>query len=60
MEWKPIETAPRDGTVVDLWSVDGFRLIDFWWDDEDKTWCGLPEDEFTHWMELTEPPKDSE
>jgi hypothetical protein len=33
-EWKPIETAPRDGTVVDLWVVaDGceFRATDFVW-----------------------------
>ena len=28
--WQPIETAPRDGTVIDLW-VDGRRETDASW-----------------------------
>lgn len=28
--WRPIETAPHDGTVVDLWR-EGRRLPDCWW-----------------------------
>lgn len=28
--WQPIETAPKDGTVVDLWSA-GERLTGFAW-----------------------------
>jgi hypothetical protein len=39
-EWKPIETAPRDGTEVDLWCPnyvsarygDGARMADCWWE----------------------------
>lgn len=56
MEWQPIESAPRDGTLVDLWHKDGFRLTDTWWDDEDEIWvCLFPDGDFTHWMEV-EPP----
>ena len=29
-EWQPIETAPRDGTVIDLWA-EGFRFADCMW-----------------------------
>lgn len=28
--WQPIETGPRDGTVVDLW-VKGKRMADCYW-----------------------------
>lgn len=35
MTWQPIETAPRDGTVIDLWMVTeerkGFRVPDAYW-----------------------------
>jgi hypothetical protein len=58
MEWQPIETAPRDGTVVDLWCKDGFRMTDQWWDDSDgdACWVCLFDDRmFTHWKPITEP-----
>jgi hypothetical protein len=29
-KWQPIETAPRDGTVVDLW-YRGERITDYRW-----------------------------
>lgn len=29
-EWKPIETAPKDGTKIDLW-VRGKRIPDAYW-----------------------------
>lgn len=29
--WRPIETAPHDGTRVDLWYSSGQRVTDCWW-----------------------------
>lgn len=34
--WQPMETAPKDGTEIDIWVVlgsDGFRLTDISWDE---------------------------
>lgn len=39
--WQPIETAPRDGTVIDLWHHAGV----------------MGDDSFTHWMPQPEPPE---
>ena len=50
--YQPMSTAPRDGTVVDLWLSGGGRLSDTWWDEEDHSWCGLEENMFTHWAPL--------
>lgn len=36
MTWQPIETAPKDGTFIDLWSDDlKMRVADCYW--------GMPE-----------------
>jgi len=58
MDWKTIETAPRDGTPILIGSstfVDKAK-----WSEEDQFWTDgfftfstIP----THWMHLPEPPK---
>lgn len=65
--WRPIETAPRDGTRVDLWQQ-GHRFTDAFWDEGEEWWCidsrysdGEPcplavSPEPTHWMPLPAPP----
>lgn len=72
--WQPIETAPKDGTVVDLWSPQCGRYPDAVWGfipayegpDEmgwtDKNHHGSLEDAgpWTHWMPPPNPPKPSE
>ena len=57
MEWQPIETAPKDGTLVDLWHKDRFRIAETWWDPSDECWSSChDDDDFTHWMPLPEAP----
>lgn len=66
-EWQPIETAPKDGTIIDLWVVEldcddsGFRFADAYWlegawvddfEEVDEAACRI-----THWMPRPEPPK---
>ena len=70
MEWQPIETAPKDGTLVDLWVIDtsdgsGRRETDAyfangkWWSTRDTN-AGEPVEQgritATHWMPLPAPP----
>ena len=66
MEWRPIETAPMDGTIIDLWSQSG-RQADCKWDTswtfwgmggfDTMDWVGIPEwEKPTHWMPLPDPP----
>jgi len=56
--WKPIETAPRDGTPIDTWHKDGARLVDNWWDDTDNIWVSTlsGDEDYTHWMPTPDPP----
>lgn len=58
-EWQPIETAPKDGTVIDIWVKGGVgRLVDVWWDADDRCWVtGAPDADITHWMPQPEAPK---
>jgi len=64
--WRPIETAPRDGTRVLLWANSHTtephweHAIGFWWADKwrvDDPQCGgTCAAEATHWQPLDEPP----
>jgi hypothetical protein len=60
MEWKPIETAPKDGTTIITWEPDGKGVYFEWWDEDswyyDEEW-GNGSKNPTHWMPLPEPPK---
>lgn len=64
MAWKTMNSAPLDGTRVDLWNVGGFRLVDCYFDNGD--WRdGTGErisynhrvDGFTHWDYPPDEPK---
>lgn len=66
-EWKPIETAPKDGSKVLLWWSD--RVVYGAWLDNSKTavpWAGWrppsmevrPRGQPTYWMPLPAPPTD--
>lgn len=36
MGWQPIETAPKDGTIADMWCALGFRRENIRWVDEQR------------------------
>jgi len=63
LEWKTVESAPRDGRVFLGYWYDEIRLT--WWNEECKNWQEYPDGDFedirgeelTHWMPLPEPPK---
>lgn len=50
---QPMATAPRDGTIVDLWLPGGGRMTDQWWEESDQTWTGLGRDSmFSGWSPI--------
>lgn len=60
--WKPIETAPKDGTDVLVW--DGSEIFLVWWDSKAEGGDGIwvrgdhsMHRPVTHWMALPQPPK---
>lgn len=68
MQWQPIETAPKDGSEVDLWTANG-RVPDAKWNAkrsrweewglggfEQMTWVDVDYPP-THWMPLPNPPE---
>lgn len=65
MNWQPIESAPKDGSAIDLWciniaqgSIGAVRAADMWWDEDVDRW--VERDGFvleqkwrpTHWMPI--------
>ena len=62
--WQPIETAPRDGTLVDLWFAGhgwDCRVSDCFWGGNYwvRKGAGAYNDDpkiITHWQPLPEPP----
>lgn len=70
-EWQLIETAPRDGKMVDLWVVPGglstgpgritdcWYSIDKWWryDENGDDQCRSEVWNATHWMPPPKPPR---
>jgi len=66
LDWRPIETAPRDGTRVMLgWPGGGVRYGFYLNNTNWKGWRGpsmelpFPSPPPTHWMPLPAPPKDA-
>lgn len=64
MDWRPIETAPKDGTAVllnlpEMGDVVSGAFCDGRWEDNGMAQCRFMGDP-THWMPLPEPPKDTQ
>jgi len=65
-EWKPIETAPKDGETRVLLGRTGFaeQQAVAWWSAISEAWVtvigGHTFYEATHWMPLPQPPKETE
>jgi hypothetical protein len=63
-QWLPIETAPKDDTIIDLWAPDDGRLINYRREQLSPTniFYSPVEDGIcvvrnaTHWMPLPDPP----
>ncbi len=63
--WRPIDSAPRDGSFIDLWEKTSGRRPNCFWSDGDGLW-GRKLDStlikwqlgcyFTHWMPIPAPP----
>jgi hypothetical protein len=68
-EWQLLETAPRDGSKLDVWTENGFRYIDVFWyegpafpdgafvyfDSQLRDFVDV--DDATHWMRPPAPPR---
>lgn len=49
-DWIPIESAPKDGTIIDLFVPIYGRIINEWWDTHHQCWSCEDIGEPTHWM----------
>jgi hypothetical protein len=62
-EWRDIETAPKDGTVILM--ADGLTMFCGFWLKSEREWVDGSRDrngelitwDATHWMPLPSPPK---
>lgn len=59
--WRPIETAPKDGTPILAWAWDGCGHVVIWWDDDGRRpWTSTTGETFaedvTHWQPVPLPP----
>jgi hypothetical protein len=65
MTWQLIDTAPKDGTAIDLWFPRGERETDCYW--ANNQWCRFDPEGYdlyitsrlnmpTHWMPVPEGP----
>lgn len=67
--WRPIETAPKDGTEIDVWCASdaegddgGYRIARVWWCCVDRCWRSYSDERMqwahqpTHWMPLPASP----
>ena len=68
-EWQPLDTAPRDGSKIDVWTENGVRYVDVFWYEGSAFPEGafvyydsnlrdfIDVDDATHWMPRPAPPK---
>lgn len=63
MEWQPIESAPRDGSILLVHDLDLGVCLGYWSDEYEGGWMAQDEvgeycGDLTHWMQLPKPPEE--
>jgi len=51
-QWQSIDTAPKDGTIIDLCTTSGVVCLNEWWieDDGEAFWsCDFDDKFLSHW-----------
>jgi hypothetical protein len=71
-DWQPLDTAPRNGSKVDVWTENGVRYIDVFWHRSPDYPNGafvyydsylsdyIDVEDATHWMPPPTPPRKDE